>query len=453
MSTLQNDGEHYYPEKRDVLFTFTFRNVAYVCLRETDANVCMRIRWDLWQGYFCPDEAVSDEILWICDRIFFASETSPARYPLRGEHYFISLSGEDRLKIAFAPKGMMRGPRYRVPTVLRLLFAALLSCVTCYFIFEKCLVWLAYLFPSLPVFGRMPQVLLYACAALGTALFFSLFGKSRSVFSLYLESWFPIGALILLGVMKKYPSAVWLLVLITVLSYGLFYWLTGGAARCKPFRPDWQSLKNAAISVVYVAAILVCSLHVTPYSTSTAEVSPELTARYEQACASLGRFQEMEPMEKLELLQVICDYECIARFGSTSPKVNIGVTDTENTLGFYAGATSTVTIRTEHLTNGTTEDVLTTLLHEARHHMQHRIAKLYLSLEPHIREEYKAMSPFREAVLYLENYNRYHDPSEDYELYYHQTIEADSRAWAEERMKYYLPFILGEAAQEAQNGA
>ena len=113
-------------------------------------------------------------------------------------------------------------------------------------------------------------------------------------------------------------------------------------------------------------------------------------------------------------------------------------------LGYYNNTTRTITINADHLQNGRTEDVLDTLLHEIRHHMQHRMVDLYCSVEPHIQEEHRNMGPFREASVFLDNFNDYHSSEDDYENYYGQAVEKDSREWAAARMRWYRSFISGD---------
>lgn len=111
--------------------------------------------------------------------------------------------------------------------------------------------------------------------------------------------------------------------------------------------------------------------------------------------------------------------------------------------GYYNNTTRTITIDIDHLGNGETEDILETLLHEVRHHIQHRMVDFYCSVGPHIQEEHRNMSPFKETAVFLDNFNDYHDSDDGYEMYYSQVVEEDSRDWAIAKMRWYDSFIDG----------
>lgn len=92
--------------------------------------------------------------------------------------------------------------------------------------------------------------------------------------------------------------------------------------------------------------------------------------------------------------------------------------------------------------NDDSEKVLNTVLHEIRHNFQHRMIDMYQSIEEHIDEQYKDLQVFREIQEYRENFSDYCSGDENYDEYYRQVVEQDSREWAEKRIKeFYIYYI------------
>ena len=147
---MKNAVEKIYPDKRSVLFTFSFRNAGYACIEEDQKIVCMKIKWDLWRGFFCLAEELPQGIVDICNQLIRENERDPEKYQLTGEHYFVSCAGEGRLRIGFAPRRMMSGIGAWLPSVFRLLLALIFSAATFDLFSEICGMWLTYIFPSSP---------------------------------------------------------------------------------------------------------------------------------------------------------------------------------------------------------------------------------------------------------------------------------------------------------------
>ena len=452
---MKNSGEIFYPDRRTLLFTFSFRSAGYACILNKERCECRRIQWNLWRGFFCPDEEIPDEILEICNRLLTAGNQNPEKYRLAGEHYLISLTHEGTWKIGFARGRMLSGDRYRIPTVLRLFFALLLSLGICCLFFEKSADWLNYLLPNAYRYADVSEAALCAVSALETAALFFLFGKNRSLAALYLDACFSVGSIILLGAMKKYFVLALAVPPLIVLAYALFRWFSASEGESKTFRFDRGSLHNALVCVVSLVAAILLFFDITPRSMRDAyekpEISAELAERYEWACAELGVFQQKSPEEKLAVLQAICDYECLVGFGCTPPQIRAERINDDVTGGYYVNETETVIIREEYLTERSAESALKVTLHELRHHMQSRMAEIYCSLSPYIRDEYRNTAFFRDAAAFMNNFKDYHHLEDDVELYQNQPVEVDSRAWSEEKIKQYLPLIYGgESGADAE---
>ena len=130
------------------------------------------------------------------------------------------------------------------------------------------------------------------------------------------------------------------------------------------------------------------------------------------------------------------------------PKVVAGRLERDTIYGSYSSQTKTITISVEHLANDSVEDVLDTLLHEARHAYQHATVSALKAIEKDLSEEAKALSCFRTIETYRDNLENYINGSKDYYSYYDQDVESDSRSWAEWRImseyNYYMYPLLDE---------
>lgn len=422
----------YYPDGETLLFTFSLYGISYACVREDGANVCMKIQWNLWRGYFCPEEDVPEEALCVCDRLLRAGEENPEKYELEGEHYCASLSEENRLRVGLAPRPMMKIGRIAVPAALRFLFLLAASCAVIHVHADLIGMWLRYLMPDY----RIANTALYAVAAEAVYLFF-LSGKTRNAFLLLAEAFVPMGIIFLIGIMKKW----FLVALLMPIAFVVFY-------KSLYRNSERRAVHHALLSVALLTVLFTTFFTVSPYTewqTAETEFSSETEARYRAACAALYEesFAKKTVEEKLEILQAICDYECNVGFGISSPRVYAKDVESEMMLGYYTNATSSIVIRNDYMTDKDAESVVRVLLHEIRHHMQHRLADFYVSVKPYLRKEYGDILPIREAALFFDNFQHYHAPEDNFELYQDQIVEADSRAWAEERILFYIPFIEG----------
>lgn len=464
MNCTKITGENIHPDKKSLLFTVLHDDVKYGVVRlDDEACICARITWNPWSGFRYLDAEVSDDVIALCNKILRLAEIYPEKYMLKGESYSAALvetSQEQGLKISRAPGFMFTGIRHWGPLFLRFIFAISVSLFMCHLFIDGVVSWMLYLFPAPDLSYTKLKAIVYVVELLCTTLIFLLFKEKQTPISLYLNSAIPLGTIILIGLMKKWFILSLIVPIVAFIVYkgikALFDALEmkdkGMSENC------WKLFNVRNMLVILVAGTILFTgvLNLAPYntytngtssasSTTSNEVSEELQEKYFQACWDLFEleFEEKSNQEKLDILQVICDYECLVNFGCPSAQVCAGTTWEEGVLGYYNNTTRTITINIDHLCNGETEDVLDTLLHEIRHHMQHRMVDLYCSVEPHIQEEHRNMSPFREAVVFLNNFNDYHSSEDGYENYYGQAVEEDSREWAAARLRWYKSFISG----------
>ena len=450
--------------KAPVLFTVAYNKSNYAVFKtDDDVCECVRLTWNLWSGYGYSDEDVADEIISICNRIISLREMHPEKYRFEGEHYSVSstiVECDRKMRINKISANIFAGVKHWGPAILRFIFSLLASLLMCHLFANEIISWILYIVPAPALSYDTLKVLVYTLEIISSCILFLVFRERQSPVALYLNAAIPMGLTILLGFMKKWFVVALIAPFAVIIIYkGIGIILSALDMKDKGVcKKKWNLLvlRSALIFLVAGAILSAGILKLAPQNTYTSnsetnqgsvssEIPEELQAKYRQACWDLYEptFKEKTWQEKIKILQVICDYECLVNFGCSSAQVCAGTTKDDKTLGYYNNATRTITINIDHLCNGETEDVLDTLLHEVRHHIQHRTVDLYCSLEPHLQDEYRNMSPFKEAALFLDNLNDYHESTEDYDLYYNQTIEKDSRQWASTRLRWYDSFIDG----------
>ena len=454
--------DKFFPNKKSILFTFSFENYRYAVIRPDDLTCeCAKVKWSLWSGFFCTCDGVSDEAVDIANRILQLHENAPDKYALQGEHYGVSFTrneNERKMRITLAQKRLFSGRGIRLPAVIRFLFSVLLALIVSLALSDTAGEWLRYLTPLPELSASALKAILYTAELVCTVLFLFLFRETRSPAALCFNAMLPLQTVILLGVMKKW----FLLALLVPFAFAVIYHYMGELCDFSVFRSMKKQrllqFRNTFLIIVISTTFAASISYVTPYDqsekapppkengTTAVEIPEDLPERYYNACYELYEedFEAKTPQEKLDILQTICDYECLINFGCpSSPRVIAGETKDENVLGYYNNDDRTVTIRSGHVAGGSTDDVLNTLLHEVRHHIQYRMIDLYCALDPHLPDEYRGMSPFKEAVLFMENFQNYTSGTEDFDSYYDQIVESDSRAWARERMRWYDSYIYG----------
>lgn len=87
--------------------------------------------------------------------------------------------------------------------------------------------------------------------------------------------------------------------------------------------------------------------------------------------------------------------------------------------------TKTITINVEHLANDSSEDVLDTLLHEARHAYRHATVDAFNEIEGKLTEEAKFLSCFKTIESYCDNFGNYISGNKNFYSYRRLKVTAD----------------------------
>lgn len=131
--------------------------------------------------------------------------------------------------------------------------------------------------------------------------------------------------------------------------------------------------------------------------------------------------------ERMDVLQVIANIE--ANYLGTDFELNVSSSPLEEyVLGQFSESSHSITLDMEHVKFDSSEDILTSLLHECRHGYQHSCVSLLDDFD----EEDKNLYIYREIAEYkygFANYNKI--------PYYSNPVEVDARQYARESVEDY----------------
>lgn len=437
-------------------FTFSHKEKVYALCESEDMDscVCLPMKWHPWHGYRYSDAQASEDAVRIAEQILALSARSPERYRMEGEHYAVSVdeSGERRrYRIRKEKKLSASVCVCAVPFILHFLLAVLAGVFAVCSLFSVAAGWLSFLFPYASKGSLYTAVI--AVEAIGVLLIFFLYRESRDAISLYYNAYIPVGAVILVGMLFRWK---WLWILVLLLAAAAVFGLVRlFAAPRRFFREKLKYgayvFKNIMLACVFVCIVCTISFNLYPYTYASEPADgadmdeAAVKERYFAACGELAdpHFSALTPQEKLDILQAVCDYECIVGFGCNSARLYAGVIEEKHTLAYYTNTDESITIDVSHLQNGETEALVNTLLHETRHHYQYRVIALYEAVKPNLEEDYLNMSPFREARAFLINFQDYQSIETDgFDAYYNQLVESDSRDFAKKRMDEYYDLLI-----------
>ena len=95
-----------------------------------------------------------------------------------------------------------------------------------------------------------------------------------------------------------------------------------------------------------------------------------------------------------------------------------------------------ITLNYDVLCNQSPSSVLDTTLHEVRHAYQHKLVDLYVSvqLEGAVPEQYQSLAAIQTVQGFAHDFQNYCDGAFNFNNYYQQSVERDSREWAHQRI-------------------
>lgn len=147
---------------------------------------------------------------------------------------------------------------------------------------------------------------------------------------------------------------------------------------------------------------------------------------------------KLQTQEKIEVIQCVANIEACCL--GLPHELNVAVSNLrKSTLACYDDDTYTIYIDLDYLESESPYGIVTTLCHEARHAFQHRLIDAYNNTD----EEYQGLSIYSSAISYAQEFSDYDNGDENFDDYYYQNCEVDSREYAEsEVINYYDQIYL-----------
>ena len=162
------------------------------------------------------------------------------------------------------------------------------------------------------------------------------------------------------------------------------------------------------------------------------------TIPHEDKIAGLFKWDELNISEKERVIRSIALIEKEELGIGNDVEITVDTEKMSNyTCGYYVDSSKQVFINYKYLNEGNLEDVLQTIIHEMHH------AFVYYTLESidYESELVKVNFYYKQAREWKDNAEHYISSDTNYGEYRNQPIEADARAYAEDRVGYYLNFI------------
>ena len=449
-------------EELRVLCSFSVDKRRYLLSKNEDGEYCCReLGWNLFKGTHVKSGPVETKVLRAADLLLRQADKHPEFYEFGSEHYEIASFGR-KYRIRKLERLSALHPFAKfVPVVLRIIAAMLIAIGYGFICLNTSEITVAE-----NVFGDMSGSALaaavYIIQALGALLLFFVRRDDRDLFDLFLNALIPYNTIALIGALRISKAIRISSVVVFAASLAVYILpKVIKAIKAKQIAEKKEYLKTALRRFLAPLVICVCAVFISTHFlgfslymySSDEEVTRDLSSA--EAIISVkddlqfSKWETLNVSRKLDVLQIICDYECETTLGCASAKVVAGVPERDSILGSYSEHTNTILINVDHLKEDTVVSVLETLLHEARHAYQHAFVKAFNSIKDSLDDKIKALSAFRTAEDFRKNFRNYIDGGNDYEAYFAQAVERDSRSWACSRLidDYYsiiFPYSDGE---------
>jgi len=459
-----------FDEIGDIIFTdvhcsFSYKNKNYAIMTDyytlDDSLVCMEIAWNPWRGTYIKGECAFKKVSDLADDLLQKNEADPQKYPMRGEHYVIKESGsEQKIRRIIKQKRhfMFSNKASYINGFCKWLASCLMAFLYAYlYVNTVGVMWAYTIFPDWQ--KRTLVLLMYVFQFLSTTALFLIRKNKRTFLDLFYNVLFPLNIITLFGAVKSSIVLKW--IVIAVFSIGILFCVVPkliNVIRAKKRKVKFGEIKKAIrrISITVAICIVICAIGAKFFGVSGSSFISSYKGSYAQSDAVQENFHKaiekinenvwptLSLQERVDVLQNICDYECIFTLGCDTAIVQTGYPEDEECLGEYNNISGVITINLEHLKQSHIIDVLNTLLHETRHVWQHTIAEMYEQADGKIDEKYFNLPIFRQAMKFSYNFDTYCSGSDedDFGDYYDQDVERDSRYWAEYTVEKYYDYCV-----------
>lgn len=437
--------------RKQIRCVLEFENNIYLILKESeDQDILIKSEWDFHSGFKYIEEEIPQKVVLFAKKIIVLNKCDYIRYPLKGEWYSVNIypNGE-RLKwsITRTVENTKTSLIMSISFLLKLLITMAFAGLITYCTNKQSREWINAIFPMLT--RRELKITAIIFEFLGSLVMFILFKEKRELFDLYMNAFIPYGIVLILGLLKCYWWMWIVLPLCMLFAFGVAV-IYMNMILCKVNIKFGECARIILIIITVLLALFVSftGLDAYAYKSHANEISEMQFEEAEQKilenCYKLENkiWHTLTTQEKLDLLQLISDFECKFILGCPEIRVYAGITNSESIWGSYSDKRKSCIINENHLNNDDSNEVLSTLLHEVRHAYQSALIEMYYSLEARIKDEYRNLLAIKQVEIFSDEFDDYYTGENDFDKYYYQTIEKDSRVWAEKRIaEYYGMFI------------
>ncbi len=218
---------------------------------------------------------------------------------------------------------------------------------------------------------------------------------------------------------------------------------------------DWRNLGSWAIAIGCSLVIAACIIILQKGWQAPPAPDPQVTLIQRRAelpeeesylrdlrtAMDAAVWPTLTEAQKQAVLQQVCQWETTAVLGSSACTIEVADLP-EGTLGHYDKANEVIAVSRSALSYCDWQTMLNVVIHESRHAWQRDMIELLYSLEKED-PDIVYVHPFDTYAGFREAWLSYTSGLTDFESYYGQSVEQDSREWSEERLQtYYLPRLL-----------
>lgn len=164
------------------------------------------------------------------------------------------------------------------------------------------------------------------------------------------------------------------------------------------------------------------------------QVRDDLLDRHKAELGHLDEWETLSEGERLELMQLLCNIECIYYGISHRVPVRFDLLPLD-TGGTYDPETDEITLNCYYINHLPFAVSLNSLLHECTHAYQHAMVNAYQATP----EEYRNLVCLRDARVFQYEFAHYvsGDEDDEFDKYYSQKVERDAREVAEATTRFY----------------
>ena len=457
-------------ERLNLLCSFDFDGRHYFIARDPVDNelVCRQMRWSIFKGTHQLSRPLSQKVLGVANTLLHRLDEEPGTNKFKGEHYHVKYIEKDGSR-SFRYVKQSSCSDYFAPfmmnfsTPIRFVIALIVAAIYAFVYTQSSgMMWATTVFPGM---YRIPlKIMLYTFELIGAAVLFKIRDEDRGWWDFILNSLIPLNLITIIGLAKVNLAARIVIICLAVL-FGLFKVMPLiRSLTAKSTRKVKKKKVHRALGKMY-APVLICVLcciyvvkifgidgytNIAATKTSYQE-SETIMSHYGEALESINEnvWKNLTTQQRIDALQSICDYECANIFGCRTATVQTGCPQSKYILGEYNHITNTILINVDHMNEDSVHDVVNTLLHETRHVYQRSVVNMLNDVEEKLDDEDMRLSIFQYASSMRANFDNYKSGSLNFEDYYGQSAEADSRSWAEcETTERYDRYIYIDSLSE-----